>query len=203
MLQNFEAILWAEKVNSLACGEVFAFRNIAERMKEKILLFILILFSTLSLGYSSEVKNCDQVLHYVKECLPLCGTLKETSKGFVYVDVSDDYIHKLLPFIQSEGFESPPYFGPGLVGAHITFMSCEETAKYHLDYLEECEERIHFDPEGCEILHPPSWDEIDEVYIITVKAPRLNQIRGKYGLPKIHFEYHITIGTKRSQVKAA
>ena len=130
------------------------------------------------------------------------GVLKNEN-GFIYVDVDDAYIHKLVTFLEKEGFEKPPYFGrPGLVGAHITVIYSYETAKYGIEEIEECGKKISFKIKECQIIQPPSWDA-EELCLLVIEAPELNRIRYKYGLPKQKYPFHITIGIKPKMAKCA
>lgn len=145
---------------------------------------------------ATEAPCCEKILSFTQNQLAATGTLK-SSNGFVYVDVDDDYIHKLIKFIQPYGFEEPPYFGnPGLVGAHITVIYPDEAEKYALGELKECGETITFKPKGCMTVQPPNWEEVTEVYFLVVNAPKLDKIRKKYELPKREYDFHITIGVK-------
>lgn len=144
----------------------------------------------------AQTPSCPKILHYIHEELPQQGVLK-SSDGFVYVDVDDAYIHKLIAFIQKDGFEKPPYFGStDLVGAHISVIYQDEMKQYGVGEIEECGETIDFRATGCNIVHPHKWKDMDEVYFVVVEAPELDQIRKKYGLPKREYDFHITIGVK-------
>ncbi len=137
-------------------------------------------------------------LNYIQTHLPNYGVLKE-SAGFVYVDVDDEFIHQLVTFIQEDGFEEPPYFGNAdLIGAHITVMYPDEVKNYGIGEIQEAGEIIYFTPIECKVVHPPQWKEIDEVFFVVVEAPQLDQIRKKYGLPKREYDFHTTIGVKKS-----
>lgn len=166
-------------------------------------LFLCLLF-LVSWGCSSqETAGCQAILNYAENQLPHWGILKN-SDGFIYVDLDDGYIHKLTPFIQQQGFEEPPYFGsPDLVGAHISVVYPDELTKYGIKEISELGEKIHFSLTGCNVVHPPNWEEIEEVYFIAVDAPELDEIRQKYGLPKRRYEFHITIGVKPKLAKSA
>lgn len=144
------------------------------------------------------VPSCDAILNDIENNLPHVGILKN-SDGFVYVDVDDGYIHNLITWIQQDGFEEPPYFGAGLVGAHITVIYPDEIKKYGLTDITECGEQISFVPKDCQIVYPPRGKEIDEVYFVVVESPQLDQIRKKYGLTKREYVFHITIGVKATQ----
>ena len=150
-----------------------------------------------------EIPSDSIVLKYVENHLPHCGVLKNSGR-FVYVDVDDEYIHKLISFIQKDGFEEPPYFGAeDLVGAHISVIYPEEIKKFIVEDIQECGETISFTPKRCEVVNPPIWQGIDEVYFIVVEAPELDRIREKYGLPKRKYEFHITIGVKPKVAEAS
>jgi hypothetical protein len=124
------------------------------------------------------------------------GTLRETEDGFVYVDLDDAYIHELIRYIEPYGFIEPPYFGkPGLVGAHISLFYSGEKPE---GGLEEIGQEISFTPTTTQTVKPPSWENIDEVFILEVDSPELEEMRKKYGLEKREIPFHITIGVKPS-----
>ncbi len=166
----------------------------------KCLILVMVVFCNNCLA--QEVPSCSRILNYVENHLPHCGILKNLD-GFVYVDLDDEYIHKLVSFIQEDGFEEPPYFGKGLVGAHITVIYPEELKKFIIGEIQECGEAIDFTTKKCEVVYPSRWQGIDEVYLITVRSSKLDRIREKYGLPKQEYEFHITIGVKPKVAKAA
>lgn len=114
--------------------------------------------------------------------LPLSGEIREIN-GFVYVDISDDYIHTLIPYIEAEGFESPPYFGPDLAGAHITLtLPGEEISSFPLG------KTVSFTLKECQIVG-------NKYFIIVVDSPELEKIRTELGLlPLPLYPFHITIG---------
>jgi len=148
--------------------------------------------------YSSE-----KVLSFIFTNLPKHGTLLQDEKGMVYISIDNNYIHKLIEFIREEGFEIPPYFGTGLHGAHITVVTVEEAALHTVGTILEHGQRVRFEPKECQVVHPPAWAEGDLAYLITIEAPFLDELRQKYGLPKSRYDFHITIGVKRTGVTAA
>lgn len=148
----------------------------------------------------SEAPVCqDKILHYSQQ-LPHSGVLKNRG-DFLYVDVEDGYIHKLIREIESEGFIEPPYFGSSdLVGAHITVMYPDEMKEYGIQDVEECGQTIEFSLKDCQLVSPPRWKEVESVYVLTVEAPELDSLRAKYGLPEKRHAFHITIGLKLKEV---
>lgn len=146
---------------------------------------------------TAETLPSSPVLEYAQHHLPHCGVLKKT-KNFIYVDITDAYIHQLLPLIEQDEFTIPPYFGhSGLVGAHISVIYPDEVIQYSIKEIEESETPIEFSLVNCQIVHPLSMRGIESVYLITLKAPKLDQIRKKYGLPEKRHDFHITVGVKR------
>ncbi|WP_420422035.1 hypothetical protein [Simkania sp.] len=140
-----------------------------------------------------EVVPCPKLLEVINSNLPLSGTLKQESDGFTYVDLDDRYIHELIQHLPREGFSEPPYFGPGLIGAHITVIMPEEWTS--IQKVEECGTKVSFSLKECEIVHPERED-ISEVFLITIQAPALGALRAKYGFSPPAFDFHITLGTK-------
>src|SRR5262249_5952237 len=92
----------------------------------------------------SKNEPAPKIMEHVSYQLPPSGILRE-HKGFVYVDLDDDYIHDVVKFIQDAGFNKPPYFGkPDLVGAHISVMFPSELKKRQITKIDECGKRIFF-----------------------------------------------------------
>ncbi len=146
---------------------------------------------------------CDKIKDCIAEQLSTSGTLKQDSQGYVYVDIDDRYIVSLIELIEKEGFEQPPYFGPGLHGAHISVISAQEAKKFALGKIKERGATIPFTIKDCQIVHPPTWKEVESIYILTVEAPLLDELRQQYGLPKSRYDFHITIGLIYKEAQAA
>src|ERR1700722_17610094 len=89
-----------------------------------------------------EAPFCATVLQSAQTEFSNSGVLKN-SEGFVYIDLDDDSVHKLVALIEKKGFVEPPYFGNAdLVGAHISVVYPDEMEKYHIDEIQECGEVI-------------------------------------------------------------
>lgn len=155
------------------------------------LLLFLVVFSALLAD-----KTCEQISEYVFKNLPEYGQLKQDDLGFVYVDVDDAYINKLIPFLSDEGFEKPSYFGPGFHGAHISVIYVDEAFQHHVGEIAEIGSTIYFKIRGCKIVEPPQRPG-EFYYVLIVDAPNLNRLRKKYGLRKSKYDFHITIGKKQ------
>lgn len=168
------------------------------RTLKLLTLALLLLFGQ---AYAGVKKPCEAIRNYIFEKLPEYGVLKQDNKGFVYVDVSNDYIHKLVGLIEEEGFVEPDYFeGEGRVGAHISVVYAKESELYKVGKIEEVGTTIYFRVNGCEIVQPGVDPEIDSYYLVTVDAPILAKIRKKYGLPLGKYPFHITIGVRYVEI---
>lgn len=173
----------------------------------KVTFALLYLFLCLGPScFARQPESSAEIINYVHRYLPHHGTLKR-SGSFVYVDLDDAYIHGLVPLIDEKGFEEPPYFAwcerAVAVGRHVVGVGAHITAIYPEEIGEEVEiheigERITFRPLQCHIVRPPrsGWREAEEACVLVVDAPRLRQIRAKYGLPPELHKQHITIGVR-------
>ncbi len=146
----------------------------------------------------TQETNEIEILEYVSEALPLYGKLKVDDKGFVYLDLVNEYIYELLPFLETPGATTPPYFEANYnAGAHVSvILASEEHTPLNPDLFEE---EIPFELTGCYFVEPENWLEMETVWFLTIDAPRLSEIRTTLGLsPKIlDHEFHITIAVKK------
>lgn len=143
-------------------------------------------------------KNTSKILDHVFYNLNCVGTIKQGAGGMVYVDVDDDFILKLYPLIQDEGFVLPTSLqGKNAIGAHITVVYNREANDYDLGWIEERNTQVFFTVTDCKIV------ELDQAgyesaCVLKIKAPNLDKLRKKYGLPAIKYDFHIMIGMKPS-----
>ena len=60
--------------------------------------------------FANELPLNEKILERVQEQFSHQGVLRHRD-GFVYVDIDDEYVHRLSQLIATEAFEAPPYFG--------------------------------------------------------------------------------------------
>ena len=122
------------------------------------------------------------------------GKLAIFDNKFVYVQVSDDYVHQLFPLLEDEHIIKPDYFGEKL-GAHITVIYPEEYKK-----LDEKDLGVEHSFLVKELIAARINQKI--YYALWVESPSLQKIRKKYDLPDLlcfkgyQIGFHITIGAK-------
>ena len=143
----------------------------------------------------------NSVLLEACQTLPLSGPLRINAKGFVYVTLHDDYIHKLHPLLQQAlpyYVGKPNYFEPPKdVGAHISVLYDQEVRspirlKPYLD------QTVSFEINQ---LCRADFEE-KQYFCLTVNAPKISELRANLSLPTL-LQYknvmippHITIGKR-------
>jgi hypothetical protein len=129
--------------------------------------------------------------------LPCKGLLLQNFQNrYVYLKVSDDFIHKLFPLLQENDKQIPSYFSSSdHIGAHISVIYPEES--YPVPILPEINNNY-----GFEIGSLFKAQLGEKTYLgLTVKSPELDQLRLRYGLStQLNFRgylvpFHITIAT--------
>lgn len=168
----------------------------------------LLLFVLISASLVAQAPNCNKIMQEIQRSLPRSGVLRQDLQRFVYVDLDTAYVDRLLPYIQKEGFDRPPYFGDSLGGkslgelrgSRIAVIYPDESAIYNLTGLEEIGRTVPFKVKSCETIFVgiPGYES---AYILTVDSPYLDQLRQKYNLPAKRMDYHIVIGMKAKKVE--
>ncbi|MES2272822.1 MAG: hypothetical protein V4487_01345 [Chlamydiota bacterium] len=170
-------------------------------MKRKYGFFLFFLLA-LQMGIAGEVSCAQEIVSCIERNFSNSGVLSSSPNGFFYVKVDDGYVHQLNEFVHDMDFEKPPYFGELYdSGAHISVIYPNEI-NGSIPEITELGESILFQVTGCEIFQTPDWEGIEQVYVVLVDSPALDQLRKKYGF----FEepnFHITIGVKRTLKSAA
>lgn len=146
------------------------------------------------------MENLQQkILDFVRLNLPKSGILRKNSKGMVFLDITDRYIHDLFPLLDDQQLRPPPYFSfEQSVGAHISIILASEARAHKLHDFTIQEEAISFEVCQLVVCEPKSWQEVEKVYFLQIKSEKFLQIRHMAGLSSYRQEYpfHITIAIK-------
>ena len=119
--------------------------------------------------------------------------MKCLKNEFTFVDVDNRYLTEGVKVLKKFGLDAQPYFGGGLVGAHITAMDEEEAKCVAVKDMLGTE--VNFTLSGFNIVKPKGvWAE-RELFLLIVKSDILDEIRGDAGLGKKKYPFHITIVT--------
>ncbi|MDI1351668.1 MAG: hypothetical protein PSV35_02700 [bacterium] len=125
--------------------------------------------------------------------LPREGTLLKSKNNLIYLNIDDQFIHSLFPYLNSATIKKPNYFGKGLIGAHISVFYPEEPILFNevdlkKTYTFAIKELIQAE------MNSKSY------FMLLIHCPELIRLRKKYGLnPQLNFknyviDLHITIG---------
>lgn len=144
--------------------------------------------------------NTAEILARANASLPLEGILKEDSQGFIYLDLPEAYTQELLPLIREAGAEIPPYFAPHIV----VVLPLERESRKGLESFQKLGQTLSFELTGCYSLTPRDWNEMERVWVLTVKSPELEAFRTRALLPSkiLSHEFHIVIGAARAEKPA-
>jgi hypothetical protein len=116
------------------------------------------------------------------------GTLRQNSQGHVYLDLDNQFILALLPYLKSQGLIRPPYFNlfGAPDGAHIPTIPSREMFFQDLGVIKELGQQFNFEIEGLySISSPTAWPEVEEVWFFKVKSQELEKLRRRYFLPNL------------------
>lgn len=140
-----------------------------------------------------DTQQANALIHWARDYLPQKGVLKEQKDGYVYLKVDDDYINKLYPLLNYPGYIIPPYFRrPDSPGAHISVMYVDERSR--TGRINEIGQVFTF--ALTDLVFVPSKSQ--KYIALEINAPKLEELRKKYGLSpflKGH-HFHITIAKK-------
>ena len=147
------------------------------------------------LSKADQIDNAESVeddLNVAFKSLSKSGRVKKENTGFTFLDVEDNFIWKGVEVIKKFGFREPPYFGEGLVGAHISLMDAKEGKEIDAEDILDME--VIFDITSYAIVKPYGGEK--EYFVAKVKAKKLEKIREDKGLEKIRHSFHITLGIR-------
>ncbi|MGB7978101.1 MAG: hypothetical protein WCF19_02945 [Chlamydiales bacterium] len=128
------------------------------------------------------------------------GALRRNKQGLVYLDVDNQFISMMFPYLKKVGLVRPPYFNlfDAPEGAHIPVISAREASFQYLDEVRELGASFSFEIEGLYSMEPVSWPEVEQVWFFKVRSSELEAFRRKYFLPAHPggHPFHIAVAVK-------
>lgn len=128
------------------------------------------------------------------------GILKQKDNGYLYVEVSKEFIADILPMIEAKGKLVPPkhYKSKKGIGAHISVMYENEQIENEIWEIKELGQEFTFQVTELRTVKLNKDNQIKKLWLLAVDAPELEHLRLSYGLePKLKgHDFHITIGTQ-------
>lgn len=157
------------------------------------------LFATSFAADDYQVECQPQVIEQVIQ-LPQKGTLKQKDNGYLYVEVSNDFIADALALIEAPGKIVPPrhYTSKKGIGAHISVMYENEQIVNEIWEIKELGQEFTFSVMELRTVKLNKNNKMKKLWILAVAAPELEELRLSYGLtPKLKgHDFHITIGSQ-------
>jgi len=124
------------------------------------------------------------------------GILKEKSNGYLYLDVSDEYIVQAIDLIDVPGkmLPSRDYTKQNGIGAHISVIFENERCREQIYEVLEVGQEFSFSIKELGTLQ--ARNDRDKIWVLAIDAPELEALRKSYGLPPLarDQDFHITIG---------
>jgi len=166
---------------------------------QKSLFSFLILTSSVFAAIDYQIEDQPQVIEQVFQ-LEHKGVLKQKDNGYLYLEVSKDFIAKVLPLIDAPGKIVPPrhYTSKKGIGAHISVMYENEQIDNEIWEIAELGQEYPFSVLELRTVKLNKDNKMKKLWLIAVEAPELEQLREKYGLSSLlkGHNFHITIGTQ-------
>lgn len=142
-----------------------------------------------------------KLLHWKNTRHPVCtAEIKQDARGFVYLDIPDEYLGELLAMTGDPKAELPPYFGKDRAGAHISVIAADEGGRPLTLRPQDVGKKVSFQIVHVDAVKPDGWKGMKKVHFVTVRSPELQDFRTQYGLsPKLDgHDFHITFGVERA-----
>jgi len=172
---------------------------IEDNIVKTLLTHFTFLIFALSLGGwaadTATAINEPKALDYAQKQLPHTGVLQKTKDGLLYLKVTDRYVYELLPLL-TDSLSPPPYFGFGLVGAHISLIMPGEIDWTNPPPLPRLGTRYSFTLGHFAWAIPQNIPTASKVYFLTIDSTDLINIRTRASLPAQYQgqSLHITVG---------
>jgi hypothetical protein len=166
---------------------------------QKIALFVILTTATAFAAVDYQIEDQPQVIETVVQ-FEQKGILKQKDNGYLYVEVSKDFIAESLPLIVAPGRIVPPrhYTSKKGIGAHISVMYENELIDNEIWEIKELGQEYTFTVMEIRTVKLNRDNKMKKLWLIAVSAPELESLRESYGLSsklKGH-DFHITIGTQ-------
>lgn len=163
-------------------------------------LFVVAILTTFSIFAGDyQVEHQPQVLEKVFQ-LAQKGTLKQKDNGYLYVEVSKDFISEVLPLLDAPGKMVPPrhYTSKKGIGAHISVMYENELIMNEIWEIQELGQEFTFTVMELRTIKLVRDNKMRKLWVLAVSAPELEGLRQSYGLSSLlrGHDFHITIGTQ-------
>lgn len=169
-----------------------------KRFIQKICVISLIISSAL-LASDYRIEDQPQVIEKVIQ-YEQTGILKQKPNGYLYLEVSGNYVADALELIESPGKIVPPrhYSSKKGIGAHISVMYENEQILNEIWEIKELGQTYTFQILELRTVILNKDNQVKKLWLIAVSSPELEALRMSYGMPPLlkNHDFHITVGTQ-------
>jgi hypothetical protein len=151
------------------------------------------------------VYNSASICAYARYKLPKKGILRQDRKGFVYLELPDNFITEIFPLLNDQESEAIPLYYLEPSPAHIPIILPQEWAQIKgWGELKRVENSFAFEITHLFSLKPKRWPGIERVYFFEIKSSELEDFRERHLLPsRIHgHAFHVVIAFKKAAKKS-
>lgn len=125
------------------------------------------------------------------------GILKQKDNGYLYLEVSNEFISEILPHLDAPGkLVAPRHFTSKKgVGAHISVMYENEQIDNEIWQIHELGQEFSFRVLELRTVKLNHDNKLKKLWLLAVEAPELAKLRESYGLSPLlkGHDFHITI----------
>jgi hypothetical protein len=171
----------------------------------KFLIIVILAASLISPVFAAEDYQVEYQPQVIEKVLQFeqKGILKQKDNGYLYVEVSRDFIAEAMPLIDAQGKIVPPrhYTSKKGIGAHISVMYENEQILNEIWEIKELGQEFTFTVMELRTVKLNKDNKVKKLWLLA-----LEQLRESYGLSSRlnGHDFHITIGTQvpgKPQVK--
>ena len=125
---------------------------------------------------------------------PLRGKLRQTRKGFIYVEVPSEIMSPFRSMIKEKNVFAPPV--KESVGAHITVVMDDEATENKIKI--KTDKEVEFWIRGFYSVIPDGWKNVKKCWFLVVDSPDIEKLRTGWGLTKKDrgHRLHITVAVQ-------
>lgn len=120
------------------------------------------------------------------------------NNGFVFLNVSNQFVSKIAPQLPIKGKFTPVSIKPKGTGAHISVMHEDELIGKGIWELSEAGQRFNFTVKELRYVDRKTAKGETRLWLLAIEAPALERLRQDYHLkPKLQgHDFHVTLGTE-------
>jgi hypothetical protein len=176
----------------------------------KTLILVVLTTSLFSSAFAAVDYIVENQPHVIEKVVLLeqKGILKQKDNGYLYVEVSSDFVTESLPLIDVQGKIVPPHHVSSKkgIGAHISVMYENELISNEIWEIDELGQEFSFTVLEVRTVKINRDNQMKKLWLIAVDAPELERLRENYGLSPLlkNHNFHITLGAQvpgKPQVK--